>query len=142
MGSSSFRTERRGDAWSSARRWCLVLVLISVACAQALGFMHGIAHAFHADGQHTEHVGDAVRHASHPEAAAEAQDWLEVLFAAHEEAGDCRLFDALGQQGPMLSSPVSLPMLMPSMSFQRLLAGAFVARRAALFEARGPPASH
>ena len=110
-------------------RCSLAFVVFCFVCAQALGFMHGIVHGVHA--------GDPAAHS----AAQAAEGGVPSLFASHADAEDCRLFDALGQQ---LHTPPLLDLALghlPSLSFERLLEGAFIARWAALFDARGPPLS-
>ena len=128
--------------------WCALCILF----AQTLGLVHGIAHgpihanvgaqAAQAVGAHTE-----VPHHAHPgHAPGNAQvapGTLETLFPQHEDAEDCRLFDALGQQpGAAIAVPVPPPAVPPCMQRLRRLEGAFVARWATLFDARGPPLSH
>ena len=128
--------------------WCALCILF----AQTLGLVHGIAHgpvhanvgaqAAQAVGAHTE----APHHAHPGHAAGNAQvapGALETLFPQHEDAEDCRLFHALGQQpGAAIAVPVPPPAVPPCMQRLRRLEGAFVARWATLFDARGPPLSH
>jgi len=121
---------------SAAHRLCLVVVLLSVICAQSLGFMHAVAHP----APDTAH-GDVAHAALDAESSPHAHDWLEALFAEHDDTQDCRVYDALGQQAPVAHLPVFLPVLVPSPCAHRSLHGAFVARWAALFDARGPPLS-
>lgn len=126
----------------SARQWLAAIVLLSVLCAHALGFMHGIAHAFHADTAQSAPARLAPE-GTHGANAVPDSGWLQALFASHEDTGDCRLFDALGQQhGPALCTPALSHAQAPCTNLQRRLAGACVARWAALFEARGPPVFH
>jgi hypothetical protein len=129
-------------AGSLARRLCLAFILVSVICAQALGFMHGIVHTFHVEEQQAGQASTSALAAPEAAAAHEEGDWIESLFAQHGEAQDCRMFDGVGHQSPMFYLPLVTPVLTPCASLQRLLAGAFVARWAALFEARAPPPSH
>jgi hypothetical protein len=118
-------------------------VLLSVVCAQVLGFMHGTVHAFHPGDRQTTHVAaSAVPDSGLPvraEHCTGADGWIKSLFSIHDEANDCRLFDGLGQQ--CLAPPASgfSPLLVPDDPVQRQLDGTFVARHAALFEARAPP---
>lgn len=131
---------RRTDR--SARQWLAAIVLLSVLCAHALGFMHGIAHAFHADTAQSAPSGFALQDAHGADAAPES-GWLQALFASHDDAGDCRLFDAQGQQhGPVLCLPALSHAQVPCTNLQQRLAGACVARWATLFDARAPPAFH
>lgn len=125
--------------------WCALCILF----AQTLGLVHGIAHGPihanvgaqavgpHAEAPHHAHPGHA------PGNAQVAPGALETLFPQHEDAEDCRLFDALGQQpGAAMAGPVPPPAVPPCMQRLRRLEGAFVARWATLFDARGPPLSH
>ncbi|WP_298212356.1 hypothetical protein [Acidovorax sp.] len=131
---------RRTD--QSARQWLAAIVLLSVLCAHALGFMHGIAHAFHADTAQSAPSGFAPQDAHGADTAPES-GWLQALFASHDDAGDCRLFDAQGQQhGPVLCLPALSHAQAPCTNLQQRLAGACVARWATLFDARAPPAFH
>ena len=127
--------------------WCALCILF----AQTLGLVHGIAHGpIHANvGTQTQAVGphaEAPHHAHPGHAPGNAQvapGTLETLFPQHEDAEDCRLFDALGQQpGVAIAVPVPPPAVPPCMQRLRRLEGAFVARWATLFDARGPPLSH
>lgn len=119
--------------------WWLAFVLLCVLGAQTLGVMHSFAHA-NARPMHAN--PGAAGHAMVPE-LVHAQDALEPWFADHEDAGDCRLFDALGQQpGTVAAGPAYPPVLPPFMPRLRRLEGACVARWATLFDARGPPLSH
>lgn len=64
------------------------------------------------------------------------------LFADHLGETDCRLYDQLAQGDllPGVPTLASLPLLPAAITVHRLAADA-VARRAALFDARGPPAT-
>lgn len=120
--------------------WCALCILF----AQTLGLVHGIAHGpIHGDvgAQATQAVGAHPGHAAGN--AQVALDVLETLFTQHEDAEDCRLFDALGQQpGAAMAGPAPPTAMPPCMQRLRRLEGAFVARWATLFDARGPPLSH
>lgn len=112
------------------RRWLLGWVLVALAGAQALGFVHRIAHGPHAPAAHV--------HAAGPGAHAH---WAEALFAGHDGERDCRLFDALGLDQLPLAPPV-LPALLPAAATRLLQAGGLLATRCpAPYRARGPPAS-
>ena len=120
--------------------WCALCILF----AQTLGLVHGIAHGpIHGDAG-TQAAPAVAAHPGHAHGNAQvAPDVLETLFAQHEDAEDCRLFDALGQQpGAAMAGPVHPPAVPPCMQRLRRLEGAFVARWATLFDARGPPLSH
>lgn len=123
--------------------WCALCILF----AQTLGLAHGIAHGpVHGDvgTQAAQTVAAQAEQSHHALGNAQgAPDALETLFAQHEDAEDCRLFDALGQQpGAAMAGPVHPPTAPPCMQRLRRLEGAFVARWATLFDARGPPLSH
>lgn len=123
--------------------WCALCILF----AQTLGLAHGIAHGpVHGDAgtQAAQAVAAQAEQSHHAHGNAQvAPGALETLFAQHEDAEDCRLFDALGQQpGAASTGPVHSPAVPPCMQRLRRLEGAFVARWATLFDARGPPLSH
>ncbi|MEJ7929707.1 hypothetical protein WG922_06955 [Ramlibacter sp. AN1015] len=155
---------------AAARHRWLALVLVALVCAQALGFMHRVAHAPAAfgavlhtapgtsSGRHVSHEshlaraahGGADQHARHtrqndPQAHAGeprhlgAPNWLALLFSLHEGEGDCRLYDSAGPQVLACAVPLVVPILSAPLAYLRLLAFGFVARWAALFDARGPP---
>jgi hypothetical protein len=147
----------------AARHACVVLVLAALVCAQALGFMHQASHARHGGGPHdaplhaVSHVHDhgaaaddgephdgetSHRHdASHAHADAHAVGWLQSLFGGHGDASECRLYDGIGLQ--LFACPAALPVsvIAAGSLYLRLLESDFVARRSALFDARGPPLS-
>jgi hypothetical protein len=108
------------------RAWPWLLAFVLVA-AQALAFMHRIAHVPHAD-EAAVAQGDAHGHES---------GWLAQLFAGHD-ADSCRLIDSLGQGGLAAATPPCAA-LVPALYRLPLWAGEALARWAALFDARGPP---
>lgn len=111
----------------SSRRLLLIVLAACLVGAQALGFAHRVLHA-----GGTAPVPPAQQQAETH--AHGAQD----LFG-HDDAGECRLFDALAQGGPLpAAQAVALPP--PADDVIRATAGEAVARWAALFQARGPPA--
>lgn len=106
--------------------WWLALALL---VAPALGHMHRIVH-----GPQT-HTPQAQVHAQQPHAHGVAD-----LFAVHDDDSSCRLFDQLTHSDALPGLPVlALPMLLVPFLFRRIEREA-VARHAALFDARGPPA--
>lgn len=125
-----------------ARAWrlpALYLLMLALVGAQALGFMHAVLHTQHGSGD-----AHAAVHAAHaPAAGAEAAHhhagWLQDLFALHDDQTDCRIYDGMGAQPFACTAAVALPQVAPSQAFLQLLLGDFVARWAALFDARGPP---
>lgn len=111
--------------------WLLAAALLA---AQLLGLVHRVVHA---------PVGTGLGPVAHlvPAAAAapHAQDGLAALLPAHDDSS-CRLYDALGLD----AAPVfllALGLTLPVFVRLHFLLGEFLARRAALFEARGPPAA-
>jgi hypothetical protein len=112
----------------------LVAVLL---LAQTVGWMHrGLhgtapAHGSAATALHV-HAGVAKPHAP--------RSWIEKLFGSHTDASDCRLFDVLGQPGCASAALLPQP-LIPMATLLVTTHADFVARWAALFDARGPPAS-
>jgi hypothetical protein len=107
------------------RRALIVLLLPALLLAQQLGLLHGIAHA-------------PASHASAAAAAHEASA-LAGLFQGHDD-GACRLYDQLSHGDAAPCVPAGLPALLPPALLVRQLHGLALARWAALFEARGPPA--
>ncbi|MEO8023705.1 hypothetical protein [Polaromonas sp.] len=123
--------------WRAAWGYLALVLLL----APMLGQMHGLVHGAGGDRQlapvHSVETGDYV-HQSVSEHAG-SHGWLADLFSVHADDLDCRLFDQLCHSDvlPAVSS-LALPMALSSFVFQ-FLEGEVLARRAALFEARGPP---
>lgn len=116
------------------QRACALALVVVVLLAQALALAH---RSVHGSG------GSALRFATwaHGEQGEHhAEGWTADLFGSHSDASDCRLFDALGQPGCTPAAVIAPVSALPV----AVLAGnhaEFVARRAALFDARGPPVS-
>ncbi len=112
----------------------LALALLMVPL---LGLMHGIVHGL-------SHGLPAVVVSAHVQghaqvSAVDASAWSKKLFAGHEKAADCLVFDQLCQAQALHSLPLqALPPVLLSFVLVTL-AGDFIARWAALFQARGPP---
>lgn len=134
------RSRAPGRPWP-AGAWLLALALVA---AQAFALVHGVVHGGHAGPAPHSHAlahppvpehGHA--HAGHDD--AHGYGLIERLFGAHHDDLDCRLYDQLGHAdaAPALTA-VAPPLALPAAVFD-FLSGAFIARRAALFEARGPP---
>lgn len=133
------RTRAMNHTQKPGRPWWLAFVLLCVLGAQTLGVVHSFAHA----NTQPAHADAGARAHATAQGLGHTQNVLEPLFDSHEDAGDCRLFDALGQQpGTVVAGPAYPPVLPPSMPRLRRLEGACVARWATLFDARGPPLSH
>lgn len=107
----------------------LALVLL---LAPMLGQMHGLVHGTGGQQVAASHAGQAVEQ-------ADGHGWLVDLFSVHADDLDCRVFDQLCHSDVLPAAPsLALPMALSSFVFQ-FLEGEVLARRAALFEARGPP---
>lgn len=139
------RAARGGGVIGHAAAGLLVIALLA---AQAFALMHGVVHGGHgALPAHATHAGDhregdvAPGHvvgAPH-ESDGLALSFAERLFGTHHDDVDCRLYDQLGHADavPLPLAP-TLPLCLPTVVFD-FLSGEFIARRAALFQARGPP---
>jgi hypothetical protein len=116
-----FRRVAKRAAWAY-----LALVLVA---APLLGLMHGVTHvAAHAHGAAPAHLAGADEHG-----------FLADLFSAHGDASDCRVYDQLSLGDAAAALPLlALPLVLTAFVFL-FLQGEALARRAALFEARGPP---
>ena len=121
----------------------LALVLL---LAPMLGQMHGLVHGAGGDRpvaqQHLEadaHDHDHDHAHEHARERADGHGWLADLFSVHLDDSDCRVFDQLCHSDVLRAAPpLALPMVLSPFVFQ-FLEGEVLARRAALFEARGPP---
>lgn len=123
----------RLDTPSVLYRCLLVSLAVAVVASHLLGLMHRSLHGPHSQPAHiaaAQHADDA--------AGCEESNWVAALFSGHDDDSKCQLFDSLTQGGPQAGSaavfqaPASPGLLLS-------LAGAALARWAALFEARGPP---
>jgi hypothetical protein len=128
----------------ASRRLLIVWLLCALVGAQALGFMHRVVHA-PAGGAASFDVRGALDAAGAPQDVHAhdghaAGSWLDGLFG-HDQGVECRLFDGVAQDGPLLPPACAAPVILPAAQFLSFLAGEFIARRAALFEARAPPLS-
>jgi len=112
---------------AASRRVVVWFLLSALVMAQALGLMHRVVHLPH--GHSHEHA-----HEHH----AGAHGWVAHLFAGHDDDSTCRLFDPLNHEGAPCVPAVALPAV-AALFFLETLQGDFVARWAALFDARGPP---
>ena len=124
----------------------LALALLMVPLLGLMhGMVHGLSHGFPAAavGANTQHraqisaVGGEHVHV----APSKVSVWSTKLFAGHEKAADCVVFDQLCHAQALHFLPVqALPIMMPHVVLVTL-AGDFIARWAALFQARGPPSA-
>lgn len=125
--------------WRMARHAAWVCLAGVLLFAPLLGLMHSVVHgggaAVHAaQAQAHAHVGD-----SHAHEHADGHGWLVDLFSVHADDSDCRVYDQLCHSDVIAAPPaLVLPIALSSFVFH-FLEGELLARRAALFEARGPP---
>ena len=107
-------------------------MLFALVAAQTLGLMHRVVHA---DGSRAA-ASLSVQFQQDPGRGA-GESWTARLFSSHDDPG-CRLFDQLGQGAVPEMPALHLPVCAPAaviLWFQ----GEYLARWAALFDARGPP---
>ena len=125
---------------SRLRLWvgALVLALLFVT---TLGQVHRVIHApgLAAPSVHADVLAPVAAHQTATHAGGQhGHGWLDALFGAHSDA-ECRLYDQLSGHAVMPGVPLLiLPLELPTVQFLGR-AGDFVARWAALFDARGPP---
>lgn len=116
--------------WRAAWGYLALVLLL----APMLGQMHGLVHGGDRQSAHQHLEADD---GAHDHAAGHG--WLADLFSVHGDDSDCRVFDQLCHSDVLPAVPLlALPMALSSFVFQ-FLEGEVLARRAALFEARGPP---
>ena len=124
---------------ASALVWVLACALVAVQC---LGLLHGFAHGPGHSQQHAQ-ASDAAHLAAARGRLAQADvgaaSVFAKLFAGHTSDADCLSFDQLSHGPTLFAVPVLLLPVVLSVAIIDQLQGDFVARWAALFEARGPP---
>lgn len=107
----------------------VMLLVLALLWAQLLGLAHGVLHA------HVAHNSPAVGAQAQP-----AQDLLAHLLAPASDENECRLYDQLGQGGPLLpvlaTPALALPLVPAWVVLQSLQQ-----RPCAAFAARAPPTS-
>ncbi len=124
----------------------LALALLMVPL---LGQMHGIVHGFShglpsaVAGANTQQWlqarAEGVELVHVEVVTADVPRWSKKLFAGHDKSADCLVFDQLCQAQALhfqLAQPS--PIMFPH-AVLVTLAGDFIARWAAFFQARGPP---
>jgi hypothetical protein len=114
-----------------------------------LGLMHGIVHGF-SHGLQSAVVSLNTQHRAQTSAVGgepvhgvtgNVSGWSKNLFAGHGKAADCLVFDQLCHAQALHSQLAqTLPIMFPNIVLLTL-AGDFIARWAALFQARGPPSA-
>lgn len=116
---------------ATGRRAALWLLMWALLSAQLLGVVHSVVHAPALAGG-----------ASVSTVAQHQHDTVSAMFGGHDDDGTtCRLFDQLGCADVVLVVPgLALPLALTPVLLQ-VFQGDFVARWAALFDARGPPSA-
>lgn len=126
------RAPRAARVWRAriVHAWLALALLV----APWLGHVHRVLHIDASQAAPIAQAGGAAGPASH------GHPGLADLFGSHAGSADCRLYDQLGH-GDLGCGivAVSLPALAPLGPLLVIREAAAVARRAALFEARGPP---
>ncbi len=123
---------QRYGALLPAAVFALVLLL-----SQSLGLLHGIVHgpwgATGAAASVAQVTGAVV------ESELGTDNFFIRPFSSHNGDSDCRLYDQSSHFDAMPGLPVlALPQVLPPFVFS-VLPGPALARRHALFQARGPP---
>lgn len=115
------------------RRGLLWFLLAALVAVQALGLVHGIVHGNAAAPARSIDDGPG----AHPDDGNGR--WASGLFGGHDDESGCLLYDQLSHGGCLpLPAALQLPVVVPALLLQ-WFQGEFVARWAALFDARGPP---
>lgn len=116
---------------TTLQRAAILALVVVLVLAQTLGWLHRGLHG-------TPSVVQTV--VTGGQAQAVSSEVGAKAFGHETGTTECRLYDVLAQPGcapaPLLVLPVALPA-----SIVAATLGDFVARWAALFDARGPPAS-
>jgi hypothetical protein len=107
------------------------LLVLALLWAQLLGLAHGVLHA------HTGHAPQETAQHAHGQPA---QDLLSHLLAPASDESECRLYDQLGQGGPLLQMPDAPALALPLVPAWVVLQ-ALQPRPCVAFAARAPPAS-
>ncbi len=137
---------RRTGLSRAALPWLVVVVLLAQLLWQTLGHMHGLVHfpAAHWRGHlHAGHAstGHDPAHADMDDAHPAATGWVAALVGHAGDESTCRLLDQLGH-GDTLAGTASLWLpLQPAAALLLTADCEARARWAALFDARGPPAT-
>lgn len=137
----------------------VVLALLALLLAQALGLAHRVVHdTAHAGLPPTERATASdfrdfsgavdigalpwALHGSHGLADPEAHDCetADGLFDSHEEgSAECQLLDQLAHADVLLASVIAAPAVLPAAVRLSLPTGAAQGRHSAVYEARAPP---
>ena len=126
-------TSHRAAVW-----WLLLALLVAPLLGQVHRTLHGGSAAV-ASAAASVAAAEAKQQVRGESTLVHSGHGLERLFGSHDSAGDCRLYDQLGHaDGTSCVPTLALPAVLPAFFFTTLQ-GDFVARFAALFDARGPP---
>ncbi len=106
-------------------------MLLALVAAQTLGLVHRISHAQSGAGT----GAGMVDHVS-----GTAASWVAALEDGHADDPSCQVFDQASQALLSFDAPACALALFARNHFIQWSLGEAVARWAALFEARGPPA--
>jgi hypothetical protein len=134
------------------RALMLAGLVLALLLLPLIGLMHGVLHG-PAQGFETSSVSVQASHqASHTfdhenenendhdhDHDHDHGNWVERLFAGHSQSADCLVFDQLCQGQALKALPLQVLPTLPPGAVLASLAGDFIARWAALFQARGPP---
>lgn len=107
------------------------LLVLALLWAQLLGLAHGVLHV------HTAHASQETAQHAHGQPA---QDLLSHLLAPASDESECRLYDQLGQGGPLLQMPDAPALAQPLVPAWVVLQ-ALQPRPCVAFAARAPPVS-
>lgn len=110
-----------------------VLLVLALLWAQLLGLAHGVLHS------HDVHTPASVV-AQDDGHGHEAHGPLAQLLAHAAGDSECRLYDQLGQGGPVATPSIATPSVLPLLPAWVVLQ-ALQPRPCAAFAARAPPAS-
>ncbi len=125
----------------------LALALLMVPL---LGLMHGVVHGLShglpsvvasANTPHRAQTRADSVESLQVATAVDASGWSKKFFTGHDKAADCLVFDQLCHADALHFLPLqALSTPLPNIVWVTL-AGDFIARWAALFQARGPPSA-
>ncbi|MCZ8252282.1 MAG: hypothetical protein O9318_07415 [Hylemonella sp.] len=110
-----------------------VLLVLALLWAQLLGLAHGVLHSH-------DPQAPAVAQVQEHDHAHAAHGGLSQLLAHAAGDSECRLYDQLGQGGPVAVSHIALPTALPLLPAWVVLK-ALQPRPCVAFAARAPPAS-
>ncbi len=125
-------------------------IALALLMVPLMGLMHGIVHGL-SHGLPAAVVGATAQHRAQTRVElvqvgvvtvdVDVTRWSKKLFGGHDNASDCLVFDQLCHAQALHSQLAqALPILLPHVVLVTL-AGDFIARWAALFQARGPPSA-